>query len=156
MRVSAEANRLRQGYGGPPTLYAKAEASALRRIEERSRLMRSTCPGHSPQQERVRRELHRQRRDQGEGQTEPRESRCHDDTKKREADHGLQIAVQKVDHRRSAALHMREDRDDRRQHGKGIEEATQIRAELIGQPRQRNDQRRCGNQSYRKVAPRMP
>ena len=33
-RVSAAANRLRQGYGGPPKLYAKAEASALRRIEK--------------------------------------------------------------------------------------------------------------------------
>jgi len=36
VRVSAEANRLRQGYGGPPKLYAKVEASALRRIVKRS------------------------------------------------------------------------------------------------------------------------
>ena len=36
MRVAAEANRLRQGYGGPPKLYAKAEASAVHRIEKRS------------------------------------------------------------------------------------------------------------------------
>ena len=36
MRVSAETNRLRQGYGGPPKLYAKVEASALRRIEMRA------------------------------------------------------------------------------------------------------------------------
>jgi hypothetical protein len=39
VRVSAEANHLRQGYGGPPKLYAKAEASALRRIEGRASVL---------------------------------------------------------------------------------------------------------------------
>jgi hypothetical protein len=38
VRVSAEANRLRQGYGGTPKLYAKAEASTLQDIIKRTSL----------------------------------------------------------------------------------------------------------------------
>ena len=44
MRVSAEANRLRQGYGGPPKLYTKAEASALRRIEKQLAIQDADSP----------------------------------------------------------------------------------------------------------------